>query len=33
VQVLTEALYQERKQQAAKAEAEDVEFLEQAGLL
>jgi len=33
VQVLTEALYQERKQQAAKAAAEDVEFLEQAGLL
>jgi MraZ protein len=33
VQVLTEALYQERKQQSAKSASEDLEFLEQAGLL
>jgi len=33
VEVFTEALYQEQRQQAAKSATEDVEFLEQAGLL
>jgi DNA-binding transcriptional regulator/RsmH inhibitor MraZ len=33
VEVLTEALYQEQRQLAAKTAAEDVDFLEQAGLL
>ena len=33
VQVLSEALYQEMRQQAAKSASEDVDFLEQAGLL